>query len=478
LAKEQRGLEVLLGSSVRSIGERDVMLRDAAGAERVMPNDAVFTMIGREAPLGFFRRSGVRIAGEWTARSWITLALVLLAAVFVYHWKKGGVYFGIQEAFQRHGWFPFEVPAWWTSLGGAFGDRGTLLGTLSISLGEPGFWYSLAYCVAVVAFGMARIRRRGTPYVRVQTWTLAAIQAVPLFLLPYVVLPWMGNVGVFDGGAAGAFADAFFPRADYGHGREYWRAFGFVLAWPLFFWNVFTEQPMWAWLAVSLVQTFVIIPAIVWKWGKGAYCGWICSCGALAETLGDAQREKMPHGRRWNRLNLVGQAFLVFACVLLLAKVLAWTFPGGPFGSAFRFLFHDLPVLNYVWFVDLLWAGILGVGLYWHFSGRVWCRFACPLAALMHVYARFSRFRIVAEKKKCISCNLCTTVCHQGIDVMAFAQKGQPMQDPQCVRCSACVQTCPTGTLAFGSVDRRTGAVLALDRLAASPVRMREESGA
>jgi NosR/NirI family transcriptional regulator, nitrous oxide reductase regulator len=90
----------------------------------------------------------------------------------------------------------------------------------------------------------------------------------------------------------------------------------------------------------------------------------------------------------------------------------------------------------------------------------------------MHVYTRFSRFRIFPEKSKCISCNVCTSVCHQGIDVMNFANKGLPMEDPQCVRCSACVQACPTGVLAFG---RYAGNGLpVLDRLPASPVRMRE----
>ena len=130
--------------------------------------------------------------------------------------------------------------------------------------------------------------------------------------------------------------------------------------------------------------------------------------------------------------------------------------------------------LNYVWSVDLLWAGIFGVAFYFWFSGRVWCRFACPLAALMNIYARFSQFRIISEKSKCISCNVCTSVCHQGIDVMNFANKGIPMEDPQCVRCSACVQSCPTGVLEFGRINRKTGEVIARDRLAASPVLMAE----
>jgi len=125
-----------------------------------------------------------------------------------------------------------------------------------------------------------------------------------------------------------------------------------------------------------------------------------------------------------------------------------------------------VPGLNYVWFVDLFFAGIIGVGLYWHFSGRVWCRFACPLAALMNIYGRFSRFRIFSEKEKCISCNVCTSVCHQGIDVMNFANRGLAMADPQCVRCSACIGSCPTGVLSFGALSG-DGKEVRLDRLEA-----------
>jgi len=116
--------------------------------------------------------------------------------------------------------------------------------------------------------------------------------------------------------------------------------------------------------------------------------------------------------------------------------------------------------------------GVLGYGAYFWLSGRVWCRFFCPLAALLHVYARFSRFAIVSEKARCISCNQCTSVCHMGIDVMAPAQRGEPMRDPECVRCSACVHACPTGVLQFASIDR--SGFVSLDSLAASPVRMRE----
>lgn len=466
-ALEMARVEVRLGSQIAEIREDAVGVRASGGAVEWLPNDAVFTMLGREAPLGFFRRSGLPVAGDWPLRRILSLAGFLLFCLFLYNWKAGG---WLNAVFRSNGWFPYNVP---DALARMAGDPSTWLGTLAIAAGEPGFYYSLAYTLCVLGFGVQRIRRRKTPYVKAQTLTLIAVQLVPLFLLPYLLLPWMGHNGFFDSGFGRSFANALFPAADYGHGREYWRAFGFILAWPLFIWNVFRDQPLGAWLAISLVQTFVIIPLIVWRWGKGAYCGWICSCGALAETLGDAHRRKMPHGPFWNRLNLIGQAVLGAAVLLLLARAVAWLMPGTAIGTHLASFHHGLlsgwaldgVQLNYYHIVDMGMAGILGVGLYFHFSGRTWCRFACPLAALMHIYARFSRFRIFADKQKCISCNECTSVCHQGIDVMAFAVRGRPMEDPQCVRCSACVQSCPTGVLEFGRLDRRGDPVK--DRLAA-----------
>ncbi|GAB4380210.1 MAG: hypothetical protein Kow0042_30140 [Calditrichia bacterium] len=225
---------------------------------------------------------------------------------------------------------------------------------------------------------------------------------------------------------------------------------------------------------------------MIYHWGKGAYCGWICSCGAMAETLGDTFRERMPHGAKWNRVNMLGQVILVVATIILLLRIVSWVFPHSAVGLSLGGLYEGLLYgwnilgiqLNYKYVVDLFLAGIIGYGAYFWFSGRVWCRFACPLAALMHIYARFSRFRILADKKKCISCNVCTSVCHQGIDIMNFANKGIPMEDPECVRCSACVQSCPTGVLQFGQINRTTGKTIKIDRLAASPVLMAEQKTA
>jgi len=395
-----------LGTTVRQITPDEVAL--ARGAEDfTIANDVVFSMIGREAPLDFFRRSGVPIPGEWNARRLAGLLAFLVFCFALYNWKSGG----FLEAWNRTaGLFPFNL-----------------------------------------------------------TITLMLVQVLPLFLLPEIFLPWLDAHGWLPQW----IADPLFPVVDYGHGREFWRAYGLILAWPLNVYNVFTDSPLWAWLIIGFAQTFVLIPALVFYYGKGAYCGWICSCGALAETLGDTQRHKMPHGPGWNRLNMAGQVILAIAFALLALRVAAWAFPDWIGLREFNSLALWQSNLGYKWTVDVLLAGIVGYGLYFWYSGRVWCRFFCPLAALMHIYARFSRFRILADKKKCISCNVCTTVCHQGIDVMSFANRGRPMQDPECVRCSACVASCPTGVLSFGQVDRQ-GKVIKTDRLQASLVQIQE----
>lgn len=478
-------ITLMMKSQIKNIGEKDVTLIDAAGKEVTLPNDAVFSMIGREAPLEFFRRTGVKITGELGWKGWTGFALFFLFCLFIYNWKAGGE---VTKLFERNNWFPHNIPAVVTGLGesvaAAAADKTTVLGTMMLSLGEGGFYYAFVYSLIIIIFGYRRIKRRKTPYVTTQTLTLTAIQLVPLFLLPYFILPYLGYNGAFESGFGKSIADALFPAVNYGHGREYWRAFGIILAWPLFVWNVFTSQPLWWWLGISVFQTFVIIPVIVYFWGKGAYCGWICSCGAMAETLGDTHRHKMPHGAAWNRVNMVGQFILAVAFLLLILRVVGWITPGTDFGrtvnATFNGIFQNWSLLgiqlNYKYIVDLFLAGAVGYGAYFWFSGRVWCRFACPLAALMHIYARFSRFRILADKKKCISCNVCTSVCHQGIDIMNFANKGLPMEDPECVRCSACVQSCPTGVLQFGQVDRSSGVVIRRDVLDASPVLMREKN--
>ena len=284
-----------MATNVQDIGEKEVTLCGEDNRDIVIGNDQVFTLIGREAPLGFFRKSGIRITGDRGKKWWLGLIGFGLLMVFLYHLKGYVEVAGIEgtnlwQVFQGKGWFPFNLPV----IGGENGIVGTTLKTAS---SDPGFLFAFLYTAVIIIFGVRRIRRRKTPYVKLQTSTLATIQVIPLFLLPYILFPWMGANGAFTNGGFGEWFGMTFlsngpapsrpntgaPSASSSRGR-----FSSTTSSPKLRSGVGS--------ILGFIQTFVIIPLIIWRWGKGAYCGWICSCGAMAETLGDQHRHKMPHG--------------------------------------------------------------------------------------------------------------------------------------------------------------------------------------
>ncbi|MEM9017886.1 MAG: hypothetical protein AAGC68_12805, partial [Verrucomicrobiota bacterium] len=100
----------------------------------------------------------------------------------------------INETFVANQWFPFPLAESWAKV---FPDITGFFGMMRLSVNDPGFYYSLIYCALMVLFGIRRIKKRNTPYVTRQTQVLLAIQIIPLFLLPYLILPWMGHAGLF-----------------------------------------------------------------------------------------------------------------------------------------------------------------------------------------------------------------------------------------------------------------------------------------
>jgi len=312
----------------------------------------------------------------------------------------------------------------------------------------PGFWYTFLYSLTILIFGLRRMYVKPTPYIKRQTWTLILIQVFPLFLLPAIILPVMGEAGLL-GSKEGFLLTQVFPGGNFGH------AYRLILAWPLNIYGLVTDSITFFWLIYTILFTFGFIYYIVYRWGKGAYCGWICSCGALAETLGDEYRTVAPHSPKAKKWENIGQWVLAAAFLITALKLLAVLGDINiPIIHTPRPLLLDVSRMAYTFIVDLIFAGVLGVGVYFFLSGRIWCRYFCPLAALMHIYTRFSRYRIFSDKKKCISCNICTKVCHMGIDVMNFANKGIPMNDVECVRCSACIVNCPMDVLYFGTLPK------------------------
>ena len=517
-------LNLMMESDVKEIKEDKVVLVDKNKNEVIIDNSLVFTMIGKELPLDFFKRSKIQMEGELSLTTKLQFVLLLLVSCVIYFGKSSADFFEsffgkfdswgavIPKLFTVEFWFKFfALPS--TILSTLFSDETRIWNvtkyisagvsyiafTATVILGiyllykffkdylpeikpnwqtfkyfyfisvafffaviffggryfgvellgkTQSFWYTGFYSLTILVFGLRRIKMKPTRYIKYQTWILILIQALPLFILPEFVFPFLGSIGAL-GSKDGFMLTQVFP------GDSYWRSYGFILAWPLNFSNLYSSNITSFWLIFSLLQTFVVIPYIVYRWGKGAYCGWICSCGALAETLGDEYRTLAPHGPRAKKWENFGQWALLAAFVITALKLVSVLYNVNVpiINEKVSFTADFLQKFYYIG-IDIIFAGVLGLGVYFFLSGRVWCRFGCPLAAWMHIVNRFSRYRIFSDKKKCISCNICTKVCHMGIDVMNYANKGIPMNDVECVRCSACVVNCPTEVLTFGSLPK------------------------
>lgn len=108
----------------------------------------------------------------------------------------------------------------------------------------------------------------------------------------------------------------------------------------------------------------------------------------------------------------------------------------------------------YGFMIGSIFSGVIGTGFYPFMGNRVWCRFGCPLAAYLGLVQKFkSRFRITTNGGQCISCGNCSTYCEMGIDVRAYAQKGQNIVRSSCVGCGVCAAVCPRGVLNLENKD-------------------------
>ncbi|WP_299669332.1 4Fe-4S binding protein [uncultured Polaribacter sp.] len=287
------------------------------------------------------------------------------------------------------------------------------------------FVYGFLYCTIMLTMGVRMfIKYRHNKYQIVRTISVLFFQIVFAFLIPEIM------------------ASLQMPEYDFKN--------AFPLDYDFFFeWNLKSLAETGGIgifiLVWGIVLTLVIVPVMVYFFGKRWYCSWVCGCGGLAETLGDPYRQHSDKSlNAWKLERWLIHAVLVFSLVMTLVTLYCYFTGAASFiGIKSQWIKDTYSFLIGAWF-----AGVIGTGFYPIFGNRVWCRFGCPLAAYLGLVQRFkSRFRITTNGGQCISCGNCSTYCEQGIDVRAYAQKGENIVRSSCVGCGICSAVCPRGVL-------------------------------
>ncbi|MBX0327718.1 4Fe-4S dicluster domain-containing protein [Oscillochloris sp. ZM17-4] len=60
---------------------------------------------------------------------------------------------------------------------------------------------------------------------------------------------------------------------------------------------------------------------------------------------------------------------------------------------------------------------------------------------------------VLPEPARCVQCGICSYNCPIGLDVRAYAWRGEPIFDGHCLTCGQCVARCPRGVLTFARVN-------------------------
>ena len=352
------------------------------------------------------------------------------------------------------------------------------------------FVYGTLYTIAILAFGIKFMwKYRHNRYERLRTISVMFFQTAFAFLIPEL----MARLNSDEFSLPYYDLKNIWPLNYYNF--EQYRVDDFISAGDIGL----------ALLIFGIASIFIITPILTYKYGKRWYCSWVCGCGGLAETAGDPFRHLSDKSESaWKIERWVVHSVLVFVVVMTTA-VIATYLGDNPdkywltkdvfligvavfltllFGAIWLFKKEELKqdarygaigylviVLaligihyasgntlflipaetlrtSYGFLIGSIFSGVIGTGFYPIFGNRVWCRFGCPMAAILGLQQRlFSKFRITTNGGQCISCGNCSSYCEMGIDVRAYAQKGENIVRASCVGCGICSAVCPRGVL-------------------------------
>jgi len=430
--------------------------------------------------------------------------------------KNNGVWFNSLSTRGMSGWIlgmgltAFYIAIYWFPevLGyhaqGASTGLVALFDPLSYALnGQPAtqwFLYGTLYTFAIILFGIKFIWKYwGNRYQIFRTLSVIFFQLCFAFLIPEILAKLNPETPYFAKDLKNMWPLNYY----------------FLDEWHLT--NLLTGGNLGLFFLVfGLAMIFIGSPLLTYFYGKRWYCSWVCGCGGLAETAGDPFRQLSSKKLSvWKLERWMIHAVLVFVTVttiaavwsfitqnpelspvsrtqfitgvvvflmLLLLTLFFWKKNGLEIDAKYTLISlgsilvlslciqgfsgqNNILFLNsysfqkwYGFGIGAAFSGVLGVGFYPFLGSRVWCRFGCPMAAILGLQQRlFSRFRISTNGGQCISCGNCSTYCEMGIDVRAYAQRGENIVRSSCVGCGICAAVCPRGVLKLenGSVNTR-----------------------
>ncbi|MHC4399045.1 MAG: 4Fe-4S binding protein [Planctomycetota bacterium] len=253
---------------------------------------------------------------------------------------------------------------------------------------------------------------------------------------------------------------------------------------------------------LALALWSLVVVAVTTLFGR-VFCGWVCPLGTLHAIAGRFLRRKSRPGdgvNHWSRWQLAKYYLLVGFLVMALFRV-AWVCVLDPIVLLYRStttavlpavqwaveegstaIYHFDPAKGPAWvqsvtvpsykflrdnasepvyaycrdhvFVvpkqaflggGLILALFIGTLLLNAWRRRFWCRYLCPLGALLGIVSRRPLLRRAVDEESCNQCDLCGMACHGA----AARLPGDQWKPSECLGCLNCTDSCSRGSLRF-----------------------------
>ena len=199
---------------------------------------------------------------------------------------------------------------------------------------------------------------------------------------------------------------------------------------------------------IGLMQNLIAFGTVPFFWlgaivaygllaGRG-FCGWFCPFGTLNDLLSFRKvriLKSLSYGK-----------FVILLATIVAAYVFADTMfcklcPAASLTASLPYLAMGVAEVNHPFLVHMAILAAVLVGMI--VISRFWCRYLCPMGALLGLFNRFSLVHLKLDKDQCAECSACAPSCPMGLDPHL------EHDDHNCIKCGACVEGCHLGALSL-----------------------------
>ena len=186
-----------------------------------------------------------------------------------------------------------------------------------------------------------------------------------------------------------------------------------------------------------------------------AFCGWFCWFGGYLELvewgIGDKLKVKLPPTMP---LYLAAIPFVALFAKVYGSLLANWL---NGFPATFTFRFADMePWGGQQTGISILITFLLyGPVLLYVFGRHAWCRYLCPIGALLKILGRIGIGKVRLVNGECNGCGTCNRVCAMQVDVMSNLKAHGQVRSLDCIRCLKCTDECPRGAISFSMRPQR-----------------------